>query len=193
MPTSPIRLGAAVFVVAAAAGGLWLLGDGLWMKGKAALAQVLLERSWREARVAGGRPRPWPWADTWPVAKLRWPAQSIDRIVLSQASGRNLAFGPSHVPPSAVPGRFGHVVLSGHRDTHFGFIARLRPGDRIDLEHPKGLDAYRVVATRVLDLRQEQLQLEPEGRRLTLVTCYPFDTLIPGGPLRYLVELEPLG
>jgi sortase A len=25
---------------------------------------------------------------------------------------------------------------------------------------------------------------------LTLVTCYPFDALVPGGPLRYIVTAE---
>ncbi len=31
---------------------------------------------------------------------------------------------------------------------------------------------------------------ETAERRLTLVTCYPFDAIVPGGPLRYLVFAE---
>ncbi len=35
-------------------------------------------------------------------------------------------------------------------------------------------------------------RLDPTGQRprLILVTCYPFDALVPGGPLRYLVFAE---
>ena len=29
------------------------------------------------------------------------------------------------------------------------------------------------------------------GERLLLVTCYPFDALVPGGPLRYVVVADP--
>ncbi len=31
------------------------------------------------------------------------------------------------------------------------------------------------------------LSLSSEGSALVLVTCYPFDALRPGGPLRYVV------
>jgi hypothetical protein len=27
--------------------------------------------------------------------------------------------------------------------------------------------------------------------KLTLITCYPFDAILPGGPLRYVVEAMP--
>ena len=50
---------------------LALIGQSVWMEAKARLAQVLLARAWQE-RVAGtSEPKPWPWADTWPVALLR--------------------------------------------------------------------------------------------------------------------------
>ena len=53
--------------------------------------------------------------------------------------------------------------------------------------------AYTVTARRIVDRRRARLPLAVDVPRLTLVTCYPFDALVPGGPLRYLVIAEALG
>jgi hypothetical protein len=37
---------------------------------------------------------PWPWAYTWPIARLMLPFKEIELIVLNGAYGRSLAFGP---------------------------------------------------------------------------------------------------
>jgi sortase A len=77
--------------------GLMLCGQGLWIPAKAALAQVLLERAF-ERSLATGRPvKPWPWADTWPVARISFPRLHRQVIVLDGASGQALAFGPGHM------------------------------------------------------------------------------------------------
>jgi hypothetical protein len=73
-------------------------------------------------------PKPWPWADTWPVARLRMQHPSVDLIVLAGAYGRTLAFGPGHVTSSALPGQEGTVMLTGHRDTHFRFLKDVQTG-----------------------------------------------------------------
>ena len=46
---------------------------------------------------------------------------------------------------------------------------------------------YRTAETRIVDSRQEGLADDRSGARLALVTCYPFDAVRPGGPLRFLV------
>lgn len=63
--------------------GLWQqTGSGAWIYVKAQLAQVLLQRAWA-GTLAGQRDvKPWPWADTWPVARLVVPSLGIDQIVL---------------------------------------------------------------------------------------------------------------
>src|SRR5439155_1634919 len=114
------------------------LGQGAWIHLRARLAQHLLQRAW--ARTARGetRARPWPWADTWPVARLRVPAHDVDLIVLSGVSGRTLAFGPGHAPASAAPGAPGTAIITGHRDTHFRFLEHMKPGDELLVELPGG-------------------------------------------------------
>lgn len=182
-----------------AAAGLWLVADGLWIPAKAALAQHLIGQAWERAQAGGtdARPwpwtdaRPWPWADTQPVARLTVPRLGIEQTVLAGASGRVLAFGPGHHSGTAAPGEVGNMVISGHRDTHFRFLATLEPGDRIAVEGTDGRRRdYAVSRTEVVDHRQARLSVAADRARLTLVTCYPFDAVIPGGPLRYLVFAE---
>jgi sortase A len=44
-----------------------------------------------------------------------------------------------------------------------------------------------VSSTRVVDRRDLGVVADAGDTRLTLVTCYPFDAIRPGGPLRYVV------
>lgn len=60
------------------------LGAAGLIKAKAWLAPVLIERAWAQSLGLGGMPvKPWPWADTWPVARLRVPARGVQRLVLA--------------------------------------------------------------------------------------------------------------
>lgn len=176
-----------VLVVALAGAGVWQLGAGAWIHVKAQLAQWLVARAWAQT-VAGDTPvRPWPGADTWPLARLRIRSLGLDVIVLHGHSGRSLAFAPGLAPGSAPPGRPGTKVISAHRDTHFSALAGLEMGDLIELQTATGHWHYRAVAAQVMDTRSEQIVNDPLSDELVLVTCYPFDALVPGGPLRYVI------
>ncbi len=164
-------------------------GQGAWIVAKAELAQVLLERAWQTTRDGGAQVRPWSWADTWPVARLQAPNQGAEMIVLAGSSGAVMAFGPGHLDGSAQPGEAGNVVISGHRDTHFAFLRDIESGDEIRLETPNGVEhSYRVESARVVDEWDASAMAPTDGDVLTLVTCYPFEALAPGGPLRYVVR-----
>jgi sortase A len=179
------RLGAALLVAAVVLGG-----DGLWLHAKAVLAQALLARAWSAAEAGDARPRPWPWADTWPVARIEVPRLGVDEIVLAGASGRVLAFAPGHVDGTPLPGEPGNAILAGHRDTTFRFLERLAPGDEIRTELPGGREAvFTVDSTRVQDAADPWAFEAPDGATvLTLATCWPFDSPVPGGRLRYVVR-----
>jgi sortase A len=171
--------------------GALALSQGGWIWAKAQLAQVLLEQAWSRTEDGAGPAKPWPWADTWPVARLRVPAHNVDLIVLAGASGESLAFGPGRVGGSAVPGGRGSLVISGHRDTHFRFLKKVRKGETILVEDEHGsVHAYRITGAKVVDSRTHTLRLEGDEARLVLVTCWPFDAVVPGGPMRYVVYAE---
>lgn len=170
--------------------GAALFGGAGYIHAKAFLAQQLLERAWDDRLAGGDRrdARPWPWADTVPVARLQVPRLGIDQIVLSGASGRTLAFGPAHLESSAMPGARGHTIVTGHRDTHFGFLNDLEPGDEIHLQTADGMwHHYQISGSEIFDSRTARFASVPHRRVLTLVTCWPFDAVAPGGPLRYAV------
>ncbi len=194
MTPPPVRLGRrAVALIAALflALGLWQLGGGLTIHAKAWLAQILLTRAWADTLAGGEAVKPWPWADTWPVARLQVPALAIDRIVLAGSSGRSLAFGPGLMDGTAQPGAVGHAILGGHRDTHFAFLQDLKVGMALRVQRPDGFwQSYQVTGQAVIDHREARLAPAPERPVMTLVTCYPFTDWQPGGPLRYLVFAE---
>lgn len=172
---------------------LMLLGLGLLLKGayipvKAQVAQWLLDHAW-EQTLEGGRHRPWPWADTHPVAHLSVPRLGVEQVVLAGANGRVLAFAPGHISRSAPPGSRGNVVLSGHRDTHFSWLKSLQQGDEIKLQLPDGRQLrYAVAAQQVYHERDSWLAAPDAGSGLRLITCYPFDAVLPATEQRYVVD-----
>ncbi len=171
--------------------GGWQVGEGVWIHAKAALAQTLIKHAWEEALAGHKAMRPWPWADTYPVARLSVPALDVDEIVLAGASGRTLAFGPGHVDGTAAPGAPGLSVISAHRDTHFRFLREVKAGQSVILTDPAGVPhAYRVTETRVVNVDKTALDATGETPRLALVTCYPFDSPTPGTRRRYVVFAE---
>ncbi len=171
--------------------GFWQLGQGAYIPAKAWLAQELMQRAW--VRAGGGEERatPWPWADTWPVARLTAKQRDVDLIVLAGGSGRTLAFGPGHLSASAMPGQAGNTIIGGHRDTHFQFLKKVEVGELLGMETTRGQrHIYKVVGVDIVDSRKGSLVLDTDAAMLTLVTCYPFDALEAGGPLRYVVTAK---
>jgi sortase A len=152
------------------------------------LARRLLCRAWNRSLATGSGVKPWPCADTWPVAQLDAPRQGRQLMVLAGAGGRALAFGPGHVDGTPLPGEAGNAVISGHRDTHFAFLRELRSGDLLLVRSAtRRMARYVVSGIEVVRSKDVRVLLDAGDDRLTLVTCYPFNSPVPGGPLRYVV------
>ena len=173
--------------------GFWQLGAGAYVPAKAWLAQELMQRAWLRAGSGVTRPVPWPWADTWPLARLTAKKPEVDLIVLAGGSGRTLAFGPGHLSGSALPGETGNAVIAGHRDTHFRFLQNIEIDDLLNVELSSGRrHVFQVIGADVVDARKGSLVLDTNVPMLTLVTCYPFAARQAGGPLRFVVTAERL-
>ncbi len=173
--------------------GFWQLGQGAYIPAKAWLAQELMQRAWIRAGGGEDRATPWPWADTWPVARISARSGEIDLIVLAGGSGRTLAFGPGHLSASALPGETGNAVIAGHRDTHFRFLKDVKRGELLNVESSAGVrHLYKVTDIDIVDSRRGSLLLDTPESVISLVTCYPFDMREAGGPLRYVVTARKL-
>ena len=175
-------------VIILASATVWQLGLAGWIHAKAAVAQILLDRAWQQTLYDDRQYKPWPWADTWPVAELIVPRYNIDQIILAGDSGASLAFGPGHAFASATPEEHGTVLISGHRDTHFRFLQHLKKGERVILKTKTGIHYYTVNQTRIVDSRD--YKVVSNNDELILVTCYPFNSAIAGGSKRYLVYAQ---
>lgn len=174
--------------------GIALAGAGPsgYIAAKAWLAQGLIESAWNETLKSGEKVLPWPWADTYPVARLRVPRLDVDQLVLAGMSGRSIAFAPGLAMAGAKPGKAGTILISGHRDTHLAFLAQVRDGDWIELEDDAGRwHRYQVVAQRVMD-GESPVLLDPTEGALLLATCYPFDGITGNATQRYLVTARPV-
>ena len=191
---------------------LWQLGQGTYLQAKAWLAQVLIRQAWARTLEGEAQARPWPWADTWPVARISVPGRDIERYVLAGANGRAIAFGPGHVFGTPLPGETGNSVIGAHRDTHFAFLRDVKPGEEIVVESAPALRwrlmpaeqalrrnqksasvtrRYRVAGAEIVDKSETRVLAQRLGEsRLTMITCYPFDALRAGGPLRYVVTAK---
>ncbi len=172
---------------------LWQLAAASWIQGKAIIAQQLLSHSWQQTlknNVDNKKQtpqKPWPWADTWPIAKLILPEHNIEQIVLAGDSGSSLAFAPGYSLASAKPNTFGTTVISAHRDTHFKFLKNIKLNDSIILQTTTKTTHYRVVDMQIVDSKNYTIQDSDYGQTLVLASCYPFNTVTTGGSLRYLV------
>lgn len=187
-----LRLAGSLLMLA----GACLSGRGLYLRGKATLATVLIRLAWDETLRTGRETRPWPWADTHPIGRLMIPRLGFDEVVLEGASPRNLAFGPARLMSGAGPGEPGNMVLAGHRTSWFLPLKDLGVGDAVVVElrdrTTGGLRkrTYRVDAIRIVPSEDTSFLRPTAGDALTLVTCYPFGPW-PGSPLRYVVRATP--
>lgn len=195
MSALPKRNAAALFWAAAIflclALGSWQLGHGLYIKAKAELAQVLLDRAWAKTLRDGEPHKAWSWADAWPVARLEFPSLGASQIVLSNASGEALAFGPGHLSGTPLPGVRGTAVIAAHRDTHFSVLRELKNDDVVIVTTSDGnRHEYKISSAKIVDA--DRSGIDPrEGDGIALVTCYPFDAK-ERGPLRYVLFAKPV-
>lgn len=171
--------------------GIVFAGQGFYIQLKAIVAQYLLEDAWARTLQGEKEVKPWPWADTWPVARLEMPGKAVHLIILAGATGRTLAFAPGQLAGSVEPGDAGVSIISGHRDTHFRFLKDVKPGDLVNIQGRNGqIQTFEITSTRIIDSRKALLPVESPHATLAMITCYPFDALQAGSPYRYLVTAE---
>ncbi len=151
------------------------LAEGMMIKSKAVVAQVLLDRAWGKTLSGEAAVKPWGWADVWPVLKIEAPRLHKSAIVLSGVSGEAMAFGPGLMSGPA-PGDSGLAIIAAHRETHFRFLRDIRIGDEVAVTDASGvMRIFAITETRVVKANHSGLEVEGGPARIALVTCWPFD------------------
>jgi len=100
-----------------------------------------------------------------------------------------LPFGPGRNIESRHPGRAGTTLISAHRDTHFDFLEDVVIGDRFEVDSIYSQDdyQYQVSDIKIIDSDKVDINISSNQAELKLVTCYPFNAVVAGGSLRYVV------
>lgn len=167
--------------------GLVQAGRSAVIPAKAWAAQILLERAFACSLAAGRPVKPWPWADTAPVARITVSRLGVRQVILSGGSGQAMAFGPTELASAHAQGR---VTLAAHRDTHFAFLAEARIGDVIAMQPVTSeTRRYRIRAFSVVRRDRFAYPRDPSRPLLLLTTCYPFGAT-GRGPWRLVAIAE---
>ena len=155
---------------------------------KSRVAQVLMQYAWHKSIKTGLDQKPWKSFDGVPIFRLRIKEHNVDQIVLSGNWGQSLAFGPAFHQESNLPGDGGATILSSHRDSHGIFIKNLQKGNVIEIQdRSKQWHTYIVENFNIININRDKIIKTGSKEALLIVTCYPFDALRAGTPLRYIV------
>ncbi|MGH1485609.1 MAG: class GN sortase [Cellvibrionaceae bacterium] len=168
----------------------WQWGQAIMIYSKAHLAKWMIAHAWEQTLTTGNNIKPWPWADTWPVAKILFPNQQ-SYYVLAGGAGNSLAFGPGHLSSTPLPGSKGVSVIGGHRDTHFSLLKDIPKKETIKIQTKQGQwKQYQINKHWIADSNKEPLLIDHTTNGIYLITCYPFNALNPRGPQRFIVSAE---
>jgi sortase A len=181
---------------------IWLVGliglasfvYGAYIPIKAELAQYLIHRAWDESIDTGTQIKPWGWADMHPVLRLQSENHNQDLIVLAGDTGNVLAFGPGLSGETPYLDDSSSLLISAHRDTHFSFLQDITIGDKFTTTAADNTDqSYQVSSIEIIDTAKQDIYIQDNQPQLILVTCYPFNAVVAGGTLRYVVISKLIG
>ena len=169
------------------AGGGYFSFQAIKIEVKAKVAQILLDYAWNKSLKENISYKPWPSFDGSPILKLEIPRYNISQIVLEGTSGQALAVGPAFHKESFLPSSNKITAISSHRDSHGEYIRNLEIGDILKLQDlDNNWHTYKIEEFLIVNV-QEEVNIN-KNSRLLLITCYPFDALLSGTPLRYIVS-----
>tara|TARA_R110000744_G_scaffold84774_8_gene165960 strand:+ start:3823 stop:4485 length:663 start_codon:yes stop_codon:yes gene_type:complete len=190
-----------------------------WLPTKAWLSQQLINHSWQQSMAAQKHLheqqknhaqsnlsvhnldshslqkqiaiKPWPWADTFPIAELVFKRLGKSIVVLNGGDPTTLAFSAGAVAPFNQPNITKPFVVAGHRDSHFAFLENVTMRDIISLTDAQGqAQLFQVESIDIVDASAGQLPLLADAASLVLITCYPFAEIGNDSDERYVITAK---
>ncbi|OZM56396.1 hypothetical protein CIB95_11520 [Lottiidibacillus patelloidae] len=126
------------------------------------------------------------------VGILEIPALEAKLPIIEGTNADELKRGVGHYYTSKYPTDNDQIVLSGHRDTVFRDLGKLKIGDTFIMHLPYGEFTYEIYGTEIVDkYNQDVIKSTAPNEELVLSTCYPFSN-VGGAPERYIVYAKPV-
>jgi len=162
-----------------------------WLPLKGWLSEQLISYSWHKTINLQQRIKPWPWADTYPIAALSFKRLHKSIVVLNGGDPTTLAFSAGAIAPFNQAKSTKPFVVAGHKDSHFSFLEDVLMNDVISLVDKHGQSQlYQVETIEIVDASIGELPVLADGSQLILITCYPFTGI--SSDERYVITAKPL-
>ena len=120
---------------------------------------------------------------------LSIPALRQTLPIIEGTAENDLRKGVGHYIHSVLPGEADNCVLSGHRDTVFTRLGKLKIGDRLTVRTSAGAFTYKIRRIRIVDKDDRTVIVPTDHGVLTVSTCYPFH-FIGSAPRRYILSAD---
>jgi sortase A len=120
------------------------------------------------------------------LGTMNIPSIKKSANIFQGTDSRALSKGVGHYLGSVMPGVTDNSVLSGHRDTVFSNLGKVKVGEFIIVTVQTGTYIYKVERLRIVDRNDRTVIVPTVDATLTLSTCYPF-RFIGNAPKRYVV------
>lgn len=120
------------------------------------------------------------------IGSLSIPALKQKFPVVEGTGDDDLKRGVGHFSQSVLPGEQDNCVLSGHRDTVFASLGKLKVGDRLIAQTTAGTFTYRIRRIRIFHKDDTTIIVPTDHAVLTVSTCYPFH-FVGAAPDRYVL------
>ncbi len=126
------------------------------------------------------------------IGSLFIPALKQTIPIIHGADEDELKKGVGHFAQSVMPGENNNSVLSGHRDTVFRELGKLKIGDELITKTSAGTFIYVINKTRIVHKDDKTVIVATDHAVLTVTTCYPF-RYIGDAPDRYIITADLVG
>lgn len=123
------------------------------------------------------------------IGHLTIPALDRRLPIIEGTGVAELKKGVGHFSQSVLPGVKDNCVLSGHRDTVFTGLGKLKKGDQFIVETAAGRFTYAIRRTRIVDKDDRTVIVPTDHAVLTVTTCYPFN-YVGSAPDRYILSAD---
>jgi sortase A len=123
------------------------------------------------------------------LGKITIPALKQTLPIYQGTEDAQLKKGIGHYERSVLPGVTDNSVLSGHRDSVFSQLGRLKVGELLTVETVAGKFTYKISRFRIVGANDRTVIVPTKTAVLTLTTCYPFH-YIGSAPKSFIVSAD---